>query len=193
MELLRGRAFADVSVDEIAARAGVARRTVFRYFPTKEDILVDRRRIDRAYARAALAAPAADEDEIALVLRVLTEIRRRTFALFSNEQKVLVHRLTHDDAALAGRTWLFMQDVGELVVDELLRGRKDGADVMRARVLVMSCVMVVDAAITRWFEDGMRKPMQGYLDAGAAHLRSGFAGSDRPPAVSRGKRGARTR
>ena len=38
-ELFSERGYAETSVDEIAERAGVAPRTFFRYFPTKEAVL----------------------------------------------------------------------------------------------------------------------------------------------------------
>ncbi|MEV6152031.1 TetR/AcrR family transcriptional regulator [Nonomuraea sp. NPDC052129] len=41
MELFTQRGFAEVSVLEIAERAGVSKMTVFNYFPTKEDIVLD--------------------------------------------------------------------------------------------------------------------------------------------------------
>ena len=50
IDLLRGRHFSDVSVDEIATAAGIGRRTFFRYFPSKEDVFLDRRRLE-AYLR----------------------------------------------------------------------------------------------------------------------------------------------
>lgn len=39
MELFDERGFDDTTVDEIAAAAGVSRRTLFRHFPTKSDIV----------------------------------------------------------------------------------------------------------------------------------------------------------
>ena len=44
LELFTKRGYADVTIDEIAERAGVARRTYFRYFPTKESV-VDRKSV----------------------------------------------------------------------------------------------------------------------------------------------------
>jgi AcrR family transcriptional regulator len=41
MRLLAEREFSEVSVAEIAEQAGVSKMTVFNYFPTKEDILLD--------------------------------------------------------------------------------------------------------------------------------------------------------
>jgi AcrR family transcriptional regulator len=39
VQLAESRSFAEITVDEIASLAGMSRRTFFRYFPTKEDVL----------------------------------------------------------------------------------------------------------------------------------------------------------
>ena len=57
MELFAARGFDAVTVDAIAAAAGVSRRTFFRYFPTKEDVFFARRREQHDKLSALLAAP----------------------------------------------------------------------------------------------------------------------------------------
>jgi AcrR family transcriptional regulator len=175
MALLRKRSFDEISVDDIAAAAGVARRTVFRYFPKKEDIVIDRRRIDRASALRALAQREPGEDEIALVVRVLDEQRRRMFSGIQTGDRVALHRLTHEDPVLAGTFWLFLQDVRDVVVAGLLRGRHDRAEALRIRTLVMACIVAVEAAATQWAADGMKGHLSTISAEAADHLRRGFA------------------
>jgi AcrR family transcriptional regulator len=175
MMLFKGRHFSDVSVDEIAAAAGVARRTFFRYFPTKEDVLLDRRRIDRVFAAAALRTRLPGEDDIALVMRVVEEVQRRAFAMFKPEHQLELHRLTHLEPELAARSWLLMEEVRGIVVAGLVGPNAGRSEVLRARVLASACIMVIDAGITTWIEGGMSDDLTETLAEGAAHLRQGFA------------------
>jgi AcrR family transcriptional regulator len=175
MELFKGRHFSDVSVDEIAAAAGIGRRTFFRYFPTKEDVFLDRRRIDRGFATAALRARTPEEDDVAVIMRVLAELQRRGFAAFGPQHQLELHRLTHFEPELAARSWLLMEEVREIVVAGLMGPEADQSEVLRARVLASACIMVFDVGITTWIEGGMREDLPAILAQGAEHLREGFA------------------
>lgn len=181
LRLLDGRRFADVSVDEIAAAAGIGRRTFFRYFPTKEDLFLDRRRLDVEYAEDALRGRTPGEDDVALVMRVLAELQRRAFAAFRPEHQAELHRLTHFEPELAARSWLLMEEIREILVAGLVRPDADRSEVLRARILASACIMVLDAAITSWIEGGMREDLAAILSEGVDHVRHGFATRHRPP------------
>jgi len=177
MGLFKTRHFADVSVDEIAAAAGIGRRTFFRYFPTKEDLFLDRRRIDRAYAAAALQARQPGEDDVTLVMRVLAEVQRRGVPMVRPEQQLEFHRLTHFEPQLAARSWLLMEEVRGIIVDGLVDEAADRSELLRIRVLASACIMVVDTGITTWIEGGMREDLGAILLEGADHIRRGFGRS----------------
>jgi len=175
MELLSNRRFADVSIDQIAAAAGIGRRTFFRYFPTKEDIFLDRRRIDRDFISLALRERSPGEDDVGLVMRVLEEVQRRGFALFKPQHQRELHRLTHSEPELAARSWLHMEEVREIMGTGLTKPNGSRTELLRTRVLVSACIMAVDAAITTWIEGGMREDLSAILDEATDHLRRGFA------------------
>ena len=174
MELFKGRHFSDVSVDEIAASAGIGRRTFFRYFPTKEDVFLDRRRLDREFAAGALRARAPGEDDVALVMRVLAEVQRREFAVFKPDHQLELHRLTHFEPELAARSWLLMEAVRDILVAGLVGPDPDRSEKLRARILAGACIMVVDAGITTWIEGGMSEDLPAILTEGAEYVRQGF-------------------
>lgn len=64
-QLFRARGFDDVTIDEVAQAAQVSKKTVFNYFPTKEDLVFDR--ADDREAELLAAVHACHDGEIALV------------------------------------------------------------------------------------------------------------------------------
>jgi len=177
MARFAGRPFGDVSIDEIASAAGVARRTFFRYFPTKEDVVLDPRQLDRAFALKALAGRREGESDLGLAMRVLAELQRRAFGHVRPEHQLEVHRLTHREPALAARSWLLSETARDLIVEGLVPPSGDARARLRARVLASACVMAVDAAVTTWIEGGMREDLDTLLAEAAGHLSAGFGGA----------------
>lgn len=77
MEMFAERGFGNVTVDEIAARAGVSARTLFRYFPVKEEILLGYvRRRTRALVEMIEALP-PNPDPVGAVWSVMRDDYRR--------------------------------------------------------------------------------------------------------------------
>jgi len=76
IELFSERGFDNTSVDDIAAAAGIARRTLFRYFPSKNAIAWGEFDERVASMRAHLAAAPADEPLTDSILDVLVEFNR---------------------------------------------------------------------------------------------------------------------
>src|SRR5438874_11702470 len=74
LELFEQRGFHETTVDDIAARADIAPRTFFRYFPTKEAVLFPDADAKSNWIMGALAARPADEHPFASLLAVVGEL-----------------------------------------------------------------------------------------------------------------------
>src|SRR3569832_1012050 len=78
-QLFMEHGFEQTTVDDIVARAGVGRRSFFRYFPSKEDVVFPDHERCLADMTAFLAESSDDEpvrrvcDAVRIVLRMYTE------------------------------------------------------------------------------------------------------------------------
>jgi AcrR family transcriptional regulator len=175
MRLFGRQGFAATPADQFVGAAGVGRRTFFRYFPPKEDIVLGPRRLDRAFARAALRARRAGVDDVEHVMDVLGEVQRRGFAVFRPEHQRVLHRLSHGEPALAARSFILMQEMRDLIVESILPKRASRSKQLRARLLAMACIVAVDTSVTLWVEGGMKGDLQVMLAEAGDRLRAGFA------------------
>jgi AcrR family transcriptional regulator len=144
------RGFDDVTVEEIAEQAEVSRSTLFRYFPTKEDLVLldDSARLDAL--QGALVGRPADEP-------VLASLRAALVALagaYQGDRDDLVasYRIIRATPALMART-LEQQAAREDALAAALEERLDGDDV-RARALAATGMALVRVALRAWLAAG---------------------------------------
>jgi AcrR family transcriptional regulator len=99
LELFGQRGYQATTVADIAAAAEVSERTVFTYFPTKEDILfsdhaVFRERLAEAFARRPSGASALDtlRDFVVENLGAIDEASRLRWEIVSQDEHLLSHQ-----------------------------------------------------------------------------------------------------
>ncbi len=96
MRLFATRGFDHVTVAEIAEAAGVSEKTVFNYFPTKEDVF-----FDEVPARlAALAAAVRERKEGESVFDVLQQLQSRESGRLTSPQFATFARIIDESHAL---------------------------------------------------------------------------------------------
>jgi AcrR family transcriptional regulator len=159
VEQFHARGYDDTTIDDIAAAAGVGRRTFFRYFRSKEDAISPDH--EAALARIADVFEAAHPSEpvVALVLRAGETV----FDLYTDDPALSVRRfaLTHRVPALRDRESASVDHYRRLFTRNLrqrLAERPDGE--LRAAVIGAAVVAAHNVALRTWLAAGA--PADGF-------------------------------
>lgn len=161
------KGYDETTLDEIAAKAGIARRTFFHYFKSKEDVLL-------AYmdgggfamaARAVLLTESRDQTPLSALkgaLRQLLSVQESTTA-------TEVDRLLHSTEALRARLQTGLLETERIVYESLCEMWPD-ADRVRLRMTAMAAIGAMRIAKDAWRRDGRETPLADYLRESFAAL-----------------------
>jgi AcrR family transcriptional regulator len=163
--LFGDQGFDDTTVDQIAAEAGLSRTTFFRYFGTKEDVVLCNLGELGREVGAALAARPADErpwDSLRRAFDVVTQINTDM-----PELALSFVRMLNETPSLRARNWEKTRDWQDLLVPEV--SRRCGTETVspqdpRARALVGSALACLDAAKEAWTACDGATPLAVLLD-----------------------------
>ncbi|MFD3530467.1 TetR family transcriptional regulator [Streptomyces sp. NPDC058664] len=151
LQLLARKGFDAVTVDEIATAAGVSKRTFFRYFASKEDVVVQFLADLGADMRAGLAArPAGERPSEALLHAVSVPLAT---CEEHSERALPVVRLILRTPALLARFLEHQAEWREELTQELAarRGLDPGTD-LYPRLAAGMALAAFDAVLHRWSE-----------------------------------------
>jgi AcrR family transcriptional regulator len=109
-EIVADQGYGALSVERIASRSGVGKQTIYRWWPTKADVL-----LEALALKADLHIPVPAEDGYAADLRAFLTA---TFALARNKDVVAVLRALMAEAQID-------DGFGERFRDSFLRGRRE--------------------------------------------------------------------
>ncbi|WP_214324269.1 TetR/AcrR family transcriptional regulator [Nonomuraea sediminis] len=146
LRLFAERGFDQTTVGDVAEAAGVSSMTVFRHFPTKEDlVLADE--YDPVLAERIAAGPAGEP----LIRRVAAVLADGLAATSPGERELMLARLRIGltASALRARRWENHHRTTEAVVAAL-----PAEDPLEVRVAVGACLAAVTTALTHWAEHG---------------------------------------
>ena len=160
LPLLVERRFESVTIDDLAAAAGVSRRTFFRYFSSKEDMVFAF--LDQWAVRLAadIVARPADEDPVAAVHHAF---RQLTIA-YEDRALVLV-RLVRETPALRQQERINREHLRSAVVTAV--ARRLGVDEersLRPQILATIAFAPLDAAMLAWFTSRSNQEIGTLLD-----------------------------
>lgn len=178
MELFATKGYEATTVDEIAATAGVARRTFFRHFRSKEEAIFPDHDDTLVRAEAVLNAAPPHEHPLDTVCRGIKEVMRMYAA--SPAVSVERYRLTREVPTLREREIASVARYERLFTRYLLghfdeRDHHDGNDdPLLAEVAASAVVTAHNHVLRRWLRAGGKGDVETQLDHAFAIVRRTF-------------------
>lgn len=175
--LFAERGFDGTSVDEIAAAAGVSRRTFFHYFDSKEDVISSRHaEFERVLLDALRSAPPSQP-----LLRVTEQAVVAALGSFDAEEARLMERLKRDTPALRVRDHGKYERLERAIADALAERMGTGPDDLRARLDAMVVTGVLRVGAEGWLRAAAAgEPIGAYVRQVVGTLGAGLGAA--PPA-----------
>jgi AcrR family transcriptional regulator len=159
VELFLAQGYEATTLDEIAAAAGISRRTFFYYFKSKDDILLAH--ID-GYADA-LKASVLEHSSGEAPLEVVREALLKLSTRFQLPRTIAIARLIGQSEALRAsrqRGYLRREHAVYEALCELwpAKERRD-----RLRLVAMASIGALRIAVDAWLEQDGKRPLAKYL------------------------------
>jgi AcrR family transcriptional regulator len=178
MELFATKGYEATTVDEIAAAAGVARRTFFRHFRSKEEAIFPDHDDTLVRAEAVLNAAPPHEHPLDTVCRGIKEVMK----MYAGAPAVSVarYRLTREVPTLREREIASVARYERLFTRYLLghfdeRDHHDGNDdPLLAEVAASAVVTAHNHVLRRWLRAGGQGDVETQLDHAFAIVRDTF-------------------
>lgn len=150
LELFTSRGYDATTVDDLALAGGVGRRTFFRYFPTKLDVVLGRLDEQRDALARALAEDPADPDPVAAARRAFAAVNRYAPRELPGLRRRL--RLMVDVPELEARATVRYRDWERLLAADAARRWGVATDALRPQVLARAEVAAMRGVFAVWLE-----------------------------------------
>ncbi|MEC4017160.1 TetR/AcrR family transcriptional regulator [Streptomyces sp. H27-D2] len=158
-------------VDRIAEAADVSSSTVFRYFPTKEDIVITDE-YDQLMEEAFRARP-AEEPPLEALWNAIMDTLRQFYASEREEIDTRI-RLTREVPAIRARMNESMTETGRMVIGVLSERTGRPTDDLELRVFVGAVLGALQEVMLHWGEQELTDDLVGVVDRTLALLARGL-------------------
>ncbi|SEP48952.1 TetR/AcrR family transcriptional regulator [Amycolatopsis saalfeldensis] len=174
LELYGEHGYDNVTVTQIAERAGITRRSYFRYFPDKREVLfAGSERLPVAVAEAVLAADVTAAP-LPAVLDAVGKVGGQLVELIegSGARRAVIE----SSVELQERERTKFAAVTTAIRDAL---QQRGVEPQQARLVAQIAVVVFQNAFDQWLDGGGKHDFGSCLDEVSASLRATVAGPRR--------------
>ena len=168
LRLFAERGFEGVTIDEIADAADVSRRTFFRYFARKEDVILAWKQQMADELRAALAERPEQEQPLDVVHRALATV----VAGYAERPELTLGLMRLFESGPKLHAGADYEDWDVVLADGI--ARRMGLDAGRdpaPRLIAGVGFAVLTATIETWAANGGSEDLVALLDSGFAELR----------------------
>ncbi|RDH76881.1 TetR family transcriptional regulator [Mycolicibacterium moriokaense] len=173
LERFKRDGFANVTVTELAAEAGVTERTFFRHFPTKEAVLFEDYETQLDWLAEALAKRPASEN---LFDAVLASVMSFPHDVEVVRQAALLRAELIGGEKAAGHLRVVQASFAEVITDFVRSRYADLSDVdLAAEVAGPALAAALVAAVEHWGARGCMGDLGEIVAASVGLTRSGFA------------------
>ncbi|MBX7193674.1 MAG: TetR family transcriptional regulator [Sandaracinaceae bacterium] len=170
--LFSERGYAATTMDEIAARAGLSRRTAFRYFASKDDLVFPEQG-SRQASFEALLAPREGEPAFETVKRACLALGRHYQD--DRERQLAQFRVIRAEPSLVGRELAIDRALEAAIERTFLRHERDTTRTRRrARVRASAITGALRATVREWLEGGATQDLVRLGRETFAELEAGF-------------------
>jgi len=159
--------FEATTLDAIAEAAGIARRTFFHYFDSKEALLYAYEDEVEHSFRTALA----DIDSNTPPLQAMATAMRAMIADFGSEKARKIHRVVHSTPTLRASNQADYERLERFVFSVLAEKWPEPRVHLRLRLIAMVGIGALRVAVDRWRPDPSGS-LQEYVDESFAALRT---------------------
>ncbi|GAA2814596.1 TetR/AcrR family transcriptional regulator [Streptomyces showdoensis] len=152
-QLFLERGYEQTTIDDIVKTAGVGRRSFFRYFPSKEDVVFPDHEQSLADMTEFLAASADTDDPLVRVCEA-TRLVMRMYAenpTFSVQRYRLTREVTGLRTYELSVVWRYEKTLGDYLRTRFA-DRRDGT--LRANVVAAAVVAAHNHALRHWLRSG---------------------------------------
>jgi AcrR family transcriptional regulator len=154
LRLFASQGYAETTIEQIVAVAGIARRTFFHYFRSKDDILLSLQRGMGERVVAALAKQPLDSGPLSAARGALLDV----IAPYSAEDMLAIDRLMRSSEAVQAKKYASYKHDEEML-SAALQQRWPGTDPMALRLIATLTVQISRIAVDLWIEEGVRRPL----------------------------------
>lgn len=162
LKLLAVQGFEDTTIDEIVAAVGVSRRTFFRYFKSKEDVIIEFTGDVGDFICDELASRPTEEPAATAIRQVLTTAAE----LFTEhpQKSIALAKLVRGSSALNGR-YLDRQSQSAQNLGRVIAERAGlPADDPRPHLAAVMALAAFDFALVRWAELNGAETLESLVD-----------------------------